>query len=313
MKYSQLIKDHLILSFTRAFLGVLGIFPLSLRIVIMTSIIEVVLFFNKKYKHYARVNLKIVYPDQDQAWREELLKKSYQSLARLLVDFGRLHKIDGKWIEQHVEFPDLERLKQIKAANSGKGIILATGHLGSFELLGHAFVHYIPPISIVVRPFTLPKINSWWNQRRSAWGRLNVIDRAGAFREILQSIRDGYSTGILFDQHVRVQHAIYVDFFGKPAATTRIIALVALRTGAPVVTVGFRYKGNDKYQIFVDHCQIDDVRNDSEMDKETKVREITSRVSASYEGLIRQYPEGWFWLHRRWKTVPGGEKGPIYK
>lgn len=291
---------------------VLGFFPLSVQLVIMTAVIKLGLVFNKKHKHYANVNLSLVYPDKDQAWRDELLNKSYQSLARLLVDFGRLHKIDGNWIEKHVEFPDLERLKKLKSANGSKGIILATGHLGSFELLGHAFVHYIPPISIVVRPFTLPRIDFWWNQRRSAWGRLNVIDRTGAFREIVQSIRNGYSTGILFDQHVRVQHAVYVDFFGRAAATTRVIALVALRTGSPIVTVGFRYKGNDKYQIFLDHCQIDDIRANPNLDKETKVREITSRVSASYESLIRQYPEGWFWLHRRWKTFPTGEKNSLY-
>lgn len=312
MKYLTACADYLLVFFVASFFGSLNLFPLAWRLVILTKLAQLVLFLSKKQRHYVLTNLKIAYPDQEASWYQAMLTQACRSLARLLVDFGRLHQIDGKWIEEHVEFPDLERLKQLKAANNGQGLILATGHLGSFELLGHVFVHYFPPTGIVVRPFTLPKINFWWNERRSAWGRIKVIDRSGAFRGTVRSIRKGYSTGILFDQHVRLGHAVYVDFFGQPAATTKMVALVALKTGAPIVTVGFRYKGSDKYQVFTDLCQIDDIVADSALDKEAKIKAITARVCASYEGLVRQYPEGWFWLHRRWRTLPTGERNPRY-
>src|SRR5690606_20029609 len=105
--------------------------------------------------------------------------------------------------------------------------MMATGHLGSFELLAHCVSMYGFPISFVVRPFKLERLNAWWSGIREAAGN-RAIARSGAFKEILKELTSGRDVAVLFDQNVTRNHAVFVDWFGRPAATTRTVALAAL-------------------------------------------------------------------------------------
>jgi KDO2-lipid IV(A) lauroyltransferase len=190
-------------------------------------------------------------------------------------------------------------------------VIIATGHLGSFELLGHAIGLRGLPLAAVARKFQAPRFDRWWTGLREARGN-KIIDRRGAFKEVVSCISSGMSAAILFDQNVTRNHAVFVDWFGVPAATTRSVALAALRTGAPIFVASIRYVGNDRYYVDAEECEYSDVYQKEELSNDEKVVVITQRLADQYCEMIRKFPEGWFWMHRRWKTRPEPEAAKVY-
>jgi KDO2-lipid IV(A) lauroyltransferase len=229
-------------------------------------------------------------------------------MGRLLADTIRLSTLSPEWVQQHVSIPALERYK---AAHGETGVLIATGHLGSFELLGHAIGLWGYPLSAVARRFKSPRLDAWWRGLREARGN-TIIDREGAFKEIVKTLQSGRSVAVLFDQNVKRNHAVFVDWFSKPAGTTRALALAALKTKAPVFVASMVYAGNDTYRVEAVECDFRELYRDTTMSDTEKIREITTTISSHYCRMISDFPEGWFWIHRRWKTRPEGQEESIY-
>ena len=80
----------------------------------------------------------------------------------------------------------------------------------------------------------------------------------------------------------------------------------------PVYVASMRYVGEDKYHIEAEECDFSNLYTDETLTTEQKVLIITQRLSTLYVEMIRRFPEGWFWMHRRWKTRPEGEPESIY-
>jgi KDO2-lipid IV(A) lauroyltransferase len=118
---------------------------------------------------------------------------------------------------------------------------------------------------------------------------------------------------VLFDQNVTRNHAVFVEWFGRPAATSKSVALAALRTEAPIFVASMHYLGDDKYRIEAVECDCRDVYNDATLSTDQKVEQITQLISTEYCKMIEAFPEGWFWIHRRWKTRPESEMEDTYR
>jgi hypothetical protein len=103
-------------------------------------------------------------------------------MGRLLADTIRLSSLDAAWVERHVQIPILSRY--VAAHASGKGVLVATGHLGSFELLGHAIGLVGHPLAAIARKFKSPQLDKWWTGLREARGN-RIIDRTGAFKAMV--------------------------------------------------------------------------------------------------------------------------------
>lgn len=292
----------------RALIGALNLFPLQVRLGLVTAIIRAVVFFIPSFNRVSRKNLTLAFPNQTPEWIEQTIRASQVSLARVIVDFARMQHLDAAWVEKHVDCAFLDRYKQMKAENPEKGIVLVTGHLGSFELLAHCVPMYGYPISFVVRPFKLRRLNAWWTGIREAYGN-KAISRDGAFREVVKDLAKGRDVAVLFDQNVTRNHAVFVDWFGKPAATTKIVALAAIRTEAPIIITSIAHLGNDQYKIAAEERNFSALYADTSLSTDEKVVRITAEVSKAYEQMIAANPNEWFWMHKRWKTTEReGEK-----
>jgi KDO2-lipid IV(A) lauroyltransferase len=169
--------------------------------------------------------------------------------------------------------------------------------------MGHAIGMMGYPLAAVARRFRSPLLDRWWTGLRQSSGN-RIIGRRGAFKEIVSTLQEGVSVAVLFDQNVTRNHAVFVDWFGTLAATTKSVALAALRTEVALFVSSLRYLGNDRYQIDVVECDCSDIYRDSSLTSDEKVRIITQRISDVYCKMIAGFPEGWFWMHRRWKTQP---------
>jgi KDO2-lipid IV(A) lauroyltransferase len=304
--------DYPVYILVRVLIGTLNLLPLSLRIGLLSLLVRFVALVLPAFDRVSLKNLELAFPEKDLAWRKGIVRKSCTSLARVIVDFARLQHLNSDWVKSHIECPLLERYRQIRRDQPGKGVMLVTGHLGSFELLAHCMAMYGHPISFVVRPFKLPRLNAWWTGIREAAGN-KAISRTGAFKEVISDLTAGRDVAILFDQNVTRKHAVFVDWFGKAAATTRTTALAAIRTEAPVIVSSIAYVGDDRYTINAKECDFRDIYADARLSSDEKILRITATLAKTYEEMIRAHPEEWFWMHKRWKTTANEADENFYR
>lgn len=295
--------DFLAYIIVRALLAGLNCLPLSLRISVVALMVRGVTFLMPRFRKIALRNLSLAFPEKSTSEVQALLRAHYVSLARLIVDFARLEELDEAWVRKHVSCPFLPRFEEIRRQSQGKGIVIATGHLGSFELLAHCVAMYGYPISFVVRLFQLPRLSAWWTGVRERKGN-KVISREGAFKEIVKDLSLGRDVAVLFDQNVKRNHAVFVPWFGRKAATTKSVALAAIRVEAPVIAAAIVCRGIDTYEILAKEFNFSALYSDQALSIDAKVEAITGELSRCYEEFIRQSPAEWFWMHRRWKTAP---------
>ena len=295
----------------RITVGALSVLSQSARVALFGGIFRLAFVIIPRLRRTIDQNLRIAFPDKDDTWRKDIRRKNATEMARLLADTVRLPSLTPEWGESHVEIPALEAYRQRLQEHPSRGVLIATGHLGSFELLGHAIGLRGFPLAAVARKFQSRRFDRWWTGLREARGN-KIIDRRGAFKEVVSCISSGMSAAILFDQNVTRNHAVFVDWFGVPAATTRSVALAALRTGAPIFVASIRYCGDDRYYVDAAECDYGDVLLDEKMSSDEKVLVITRRLADMYCEMIRKFPEGWFWMHRRWKTRPDPKGASIY-
>lgn len=299
--------DKIFLGLLKTTMALLQKLPHRLLVALLTRAVTFVQFLFPRYRSIAARNLEIAFPEKDQSWRADLLLRSNREFGRLIADSIRAPRLGKKWIEEHVDFKDRERYHELRNENA-EGMLVITGHLGSFELLGHTGALLGSPMSVVARDFKNPVVNSWWRSAREVNGN-TIISRAGAYRKILNDLRQGRDVAILFDQNVTRNTAVFVDFFSRKAATTRAPALALLQTEVTLIVASLKYIGQDNYEVNWEQCDVKDVL-DSDSPREEKIEEITRRMSRLYEDMIRDFPEGWFWMHRRWKTTPlSGDEG----
>ncbi len=302
--------DLIVYIIFRGAIWLLNLLPLEARVSLLVAGLRVITLVRPKYLKFARQNLELAFPGERQR-QEQILEQSYASLARIVVDITRLHGITADWAKTHIDARAFLECMARARAGSNIGVLFATGHLGSFEMLAHVLSLVDRPFSFVVRPFKSKLIDAWWRRTREALGN-KAISRDGAFREIIRMLRRGIAVGVLFDQNVRREHGVFVPWFGRPAATTKAFGYAAISTEAPVYASYLRYLSNDHYRIEIEEVPMADLYTDVVLTKEQKVLKITERVSNVFQAMILGYPEGWFWMHRRWRTVPEGEKEDFY-
>jgi KDO2-lipid IV(A) lauroyltransferase len=303
------LLDYIALTLTRLLIGLIRFLPPRASFVLVRACISLLCLFIPRLKRIARKNLELVFPKYSHEKREKILNASIGALAEYFIDYAKIPDLANK--EIRVELSGQSNWEDIEEAErkaEGVGTMFITAHFGCFESGAQAWAKYYKPVGILARDFGLPKLNRWWNSRREIFGN-KVFSRRGGYKEIERRLRLGNSVTFLVDQNVKRNHAVFVDFFGISAATTKTVAVAALRTKAPMFFLAPLRREGD---VFYLNCTkiIDADTLDGSVDE--KIRIITQDLSHALENIIRQYPEQWFWMHRRFKTRPMGEPENIY-
>ena len=257
--------------------------------------------FARRQRRAGLHNLRMVFPEMSIGDNERILRGCFQNMGRLLVEFTHFPELNKSNISQFVVHDGLENY--LEGLRRGRGVIFMTAHFGAWELSSFAHAVYGYPLKFIVRPIDNPRIEQLISNYRTASGNV-PIQRRSAARDILKALRQNEAVGILFDQNTTRKEGVFAEFFGIPAATSPSIALFALRTNAAVVP-GFLIwdKGLGKHRLRLDPpVELIDTG-----DLEHDVLENTNRFNKILEGYVRQYPDQWLWIHRRWKTRPEGE------
>jgi len=229
---------------------------------------------------------------------ERLGRRSFQHLGMNLIEACRyfLRPTDVMISQVHIE--GVEHLRS--AAARGRGVLVLTAHYGNWELLAAAHGLSGLPLSIVIRPLDHPVLDELAARFRRRSGAELIVKRQ-AVREVLQALRRGRMVGVLLDQNATRAEGVFVPFFGVAASTSKGLAVLALRTDAPVVPVFLRRTADGR------HCM--DVSPPLMPPSDGDVLAYTATFNRVIEGAIRRAPEQWLWMHARWRTRPP-EGGP---
>lgn len=185
----------------------------------------------------------------------------------------------------------------LKLILGGKGVILVTGHYGSFELLGHLLACLGFKTTAVMRPLDNRYLNRFIVDSRRTHG-LTLLDKKGATQDAETILRDGKLLGFIGDQDAG-RKGVFVEFFGQPASTYKSIGLLALTTGCPIVVGYARRLGHRaRYEIGVERI-IHSQEWESQADPLTW---ITQTYTSAIEAFVRAAPEQYLWIHQRWKS-----------
>jgi KDO2-lipid IV(A) lauroyltransferase len=230
---------------------------------------------------------------------ERIADGVFRSITRLLVTFSQLPIIQQRKIHKWIRYDGFENFKAAK--DRGKGVLVATGHLGNWELSAFAHAYMFAPMNIVVRPLDNPRLDELVETRRALSGN-RIIRKKEAAREILRALNAGEAVGILVDQNTTLEQGVFIDFFGMKACAGTAFVKFAHHTGAAVVPGFALWSESEERHV---------LRFYPEIEMTGDVTADTQRVHTQLESVIREYPDQWLWIHRRWKTRPPGEP-PLY-
>lgn len=249
-----------------------------------------------------------VFPDATHAERRALLYRSAGPFARMVSDLFRVATLDSKWFSEQVS---VERLSELREIVAQKPVLYLGGHIGSFDLMVAALGLLVQPIDFIVRENKSRAVEEWSERVRTRFNN-GVIPRSGGLRKILKQMTKGRAVGFLFDQNVTRNHAAFVDWFGRIAATTIAPGLIAEKMKCPVIILSIRYDKSDSYTIRWVQLNQQVLYQEVSSEDETRKRVLLEAVK-ELEKVIREQPEDWFWLHRRWKTTPEGMPEDFYR
>lgn len=255
---------------------------------------------DRRRRETAWRNVRAALPDRTDEECAYIVRGAFAHVGQHILDLLRFHTMPAEKMLDRVELEGVVHVERALAA--GRGVMYFTGHFGFWEL--QIMVHAVRfgPICMVARTLDNPWLEAMIERVRTRVGT-RVIPRQGAVRGLLRALRNHQSVGMMVDQHMNDRSSVTVQFFNRPAATTSAIAVLALRTGVPVIPVfalplpGGRYR-----MIYEAPIELPDPN------EEDAALTLTQRCTEVLERYVRQYPALWLWMHRRWRladaTVP---------
>jgi Kdo2-lipid IVA lauroyltransferase/acyltransferase len=248
-------------------------------------------------------NVEMAFPEKSDAEREQILRREYRNLGWLLAEFCQMPKYTAESASRFIRYEGLENY--LKARDKGNGVLVLTGHLGAWEL--SSFYHSLMgmPMGMVIRRLDNPLVDSFVNRIRCLHGN-RVIHKDDFARGLIASMRLGETVGILMDTNMTPPQGVFVPFFGILACSASGMARVAQKTGAAVVPGFLLWDERERQYVLRFGEEIGTV-NTGNAEEDSVAN--TAIFTVVLERYIREYPDQWLWMHRRWKTRPAGEMG----
>jgi Kdo2-lipid IVA lauroyltransferase/acyltransferase len=283
----------------------LGLLPRSVARWAAAQFAAFLFRLHPRWRRISLYNLRLAFPNWQESQRERVVHDMVRNLGWLAAEFAHFPQYTRRNIEDVIILDGFENFSE--AERRGKGVLFLTGHMGAWELKPFAHALYSKPLHFLVRPIDNPRVDALINHYRGLCGN-RPINKNESARAVLQTLRAGGVVGVLADQNTAPEEAVFVDFFGIPAATTSGLARLARHTGAAIVPVySYWDKSIGKYRLRYD-AALELPHTDA---PEADVRASTALFNRSIEEYIRRFPDQWLWVHRRWKNRPPGEP-PIY-
>ena len=239
-------------------------------------------------------NLHIAFPENDIVTNKKLAYKIYLSFAITLVEILYLPYMSKNDIAFAVECSNPELI--IEKYKEGKGVILLSSHFGNWEFIAISVAIQLQlPFSVIVKPLRNPLVFEWMNKTRTRFGN-EVVQLGISIRKTYQTLKEKKIVAMVADQRGPAE-GVKVNFFKKNVAVYTGPAVLAIKTGAPLICgIPIRDK-NYKYKTTLVEISVDNLPENYD----EKVIELSQRYISYLEKVIREIPEQWLWMHNRWK------------
>jgi KDO2-lipid IV(A) lauroyltransferase len=242
----------------------------------------------------ALAHLALAFPQKNSSWIRQTARGCFVHLGKCLLE---VMLMTPRRLEQVIEFRGEEVLRT--AVGMGKGVIYVTGHIGNWEIMGHAVATRYN-LSVIAAPIEPEQVNDMIVELRAGMGVRTILrSRPGASRELVRVFKENRIMGILIDQDTDVESA-FVDFMARPAWTPTAAASMALKFGAPVI-FGYVHRNRDNRHTITIEGPLELLNTG---DREKDVIANTAMLTKKIENAILRNPEQWVWMHRRWRRQP---------
>ena len=256
--------------------------------------------FARSRRGILRENLAQAFPEKTRAEVGRIERACIENLGAAFMEFLESSRLSREEVLSRVVLAGEENFARARARE--KGVFLLSAHFGSWEIGAIRAGLIAEPIASVVRPLDNPLLEAELEHRRTRLGN-RVIRKKEAAREILRVIRARQTVAILVDQNVVPAEAVFVPFFGRPAATTPSLALLQMKTDAAVVPVFTWPLGGGRYRLQFEKPILTE-EFAAAGGRQERVLAATARYMAVTEEAIRGNPGAWLWMHNRWRTRP---------
>ena len=238
-----------------------------------------------------RRNLTIAFPHAAEAELEQLRKAQWRELGRMFAEFAIVDRILRD--PSRLEVVGAERLAAV--AESGKPVVLVSGHFSNFEMMAAAIVRAGVRCHVAYRATNNPYVDQRIRRSRARYG-VTLFARKGAdgAREMLRALGRGDSVAILNDQ--KFNAGVAAPLFGAPAYTAPSPVVFALRYGAPMIPMTVQRVRKARFRVVVH----DPIGLEETGDRTADIESGVRRYNAFLENRIRERPAEWFWVHKRW-------------
>jgi KDO2-lipid IV(A) lauroyltransferase len=261
-------------------------------------------YLDWEHRKVALQNLHVAFgQEKSEGEINTIAKRSFQNLGMVAIEFFRIPGMDTETFKKKVSFEGLDQA--LKILEKRKGALLLIGHLGNWELMGLMSKVIGNPIMVIAKPVKKNRrVNRLITEIRKEAG-LEVIPPEKASRKVIKALSQNRVVGILIDQRAKRSEGVWADFFGRKAPTTPGLAVLAMKTKAPVMPVFMIRDGFQKHRLLIKEplelVETGNIKKDVEAN--------TQLFNHTLESMIRQYPDQWFWVHRRWERKKRRDAG----
>jgi len=247
-------------------------------------------------RRVADINLHLCFPEMGKTERARLIRAHFRAFGRSFVERGILWWSGSERIKKLIRVEGLEHFQ----AAQGKPLILLTAHFVALDVGGSWLSQHTNVVTVYSNQKN-PYFNELLLQKRIRFGQQRLYSRQEGMRPVVRAVREGFPFYYFTDQDFAARDALFIPFFGVPASTLTTVPRLAEMTGARIVPCIPRVLPHAKgYELRFypawDNYPTDDLAAD------------TRRVNEFIEQRVREMPEQYFWLHKRFKTRPEGEE-----
>ncbi|NMF88347.1 lysophospholipid acyltransferase family protein [Aromatoleum petrolei] len=274
--------------------------PLGVQARVGAAVGELLYRFAGRRRHIVNVNLRLCFPEMDESERDRIARAHFHALGRSMLERGLLWWASEARLKGMIRLEGHEHVDALIAA--GRPVLLLAPHFLGLDMGGARFAMEFDSVSVYARQNN-PVFDRWLFHGRSRFGDQLLLSRQDGVRGTVKAMKAGRPFYYLPDMDYGREDSIFVPFFGVPAATiTGLSRLSRLARAAVVPVVTEMLPGGKGYVTRLGEPWADFPTADVEAD--------TLRMNQWIESVVRTMPEQYYWVHRRFKTRPPGEKRP---
>jgi len=240
--------------------------------------------------------LRRTFPEKSERERRAVLRRMDRHLGMNVVETFRLARVSDAYLRDFIDWEGEAQAHDILGA--GKGMLVLSAHIGHWDLLCSVAPRFNYPTTVITKQIKNEALNRYWMTTRERFG-LKFVPAHNSYRRCLSALKKNEIVAFVLDQNMTREEGIFVDFLGKPACTTPGLAYLSAQSGAAVLPVFMLRRPGGHHLIKI----LPPILPPPDRKPET-IREYTQRYTRIIADMVRQYPDQWIWIHRRWKTVP---------